>query len=375
MAKRKTAGNSSTPSKSRKLTAGEVQRRIDKLDRDLLKQVNERARLVQKLARLQRDAGQAVVDFDSDQQRIAAAAEANKGPIDNRCVESVMREVISGCRALIAPLRVAYLGPPYSYSHLAAKTYFGSSAELVSVGTIAAAFEEVNRRQAEFGVVPVENSTDGRVVDTLDMFARLPVKVCGEVQLRIHHNLLAKCSREEVREVYSKPQALSQCRDWLAKHLPAARTIEMTSTAAAAHLAADKPGAAAVASREAGAQYGLTTLAENIEDNKHNVTRFSVIGNESSKRTGNDKTSLMFEVPHQPGALADAMTIFKRNRLNLTWIESFPISGSRSEYLFFVELEGHEADLKVRRALTSLDKKTVRLEVLGSYASRGVGEE
>ncbi len=374
MAKRKTVKKTPTRTSSRASSAGELQRKISKLDRDLVKQINERAKLVQKLAKLRRDADEPVVRLDEEQQRILQAVELNKGPLDDRTVTSVLRETVSGCRALEAPLRVAYLGPPYSYSHLAAKTYFGGSADLVPVGTIPAAFEEVNRHQADYGVVPVENSTDGRVVDTLDMFARLPVRVCGEVQLRIHHYLLAKCPREEVREVYSKPQALSQCRDWLAKHVPNARTIEMTSTAAAAHLAADKPGAAAVASREAGMNYGLETLAENIEDNEHNITRFAVIGNHSPKRTGNDKTSIMFEVPHQPGALADAMTIFKRNRLNMTWIESFPMSGGRSEYVFFVELEGHQDDLRVKRALTSLGTKTVRLEILGSYASGGVVE-
>lgn len=370
MAKRKTAKKKS----SRTLSSNELQRRIDKLDRDLLRQINERAKLVQRLAKLHRKEGEPVVCLSDEQQRILQVAASNKGPLDDRAVKSVLRELVSGCRALEMPLRVAYLGPPYSYSHLAAETYFGRSADLVPVGTIPAAFEEVNRHQAEYGVVPVENSTDGRVVDTLDMFARLPVRVCGEVQLRIHHFLLAKCPREEVREVYSKPQALSQCRDWLAKHVPSARTIEMTSTAAAAHLAADKQGAAAVASREAGANYGLETLAENIEDNRNNITRFVVIGNETPERTGKDKTSIMFEVEHQPGALADAMTIFKRNRLNMTWIESFPISGGRSEYLFFVELEGHQDDMRVKRALTSLENKTVRLEILGSYPSGEVAE-
>jgi chorismate mutase/prephenate dehydratase len=269
---------------------------------------------------------------------------------------------------------VAYLGPQYSYSHLAASERFGDGVTLAPVTTIAAVFEEVNRRQADYGLVPIENSTDGRVVDTLDMFARLPVQICGEVRLRIHHYLLGKCSRDQVREVYSKPQALSQCRDWLAKHLPGVRTVEMTSTAAAAQLAVDRQGAAAVASKQAGVSYGLGVIAANIEDNRNNITRFAVIGNKPAQRSGNDKTSLMFEVPHAPGALADVMAIFKRNKLNLTWIESFPIAGTTSEYRFFVELEGHPSDLKIRRALASLEKKTVRLEILGAYVKTEVIE-
>ncbi len=205
------------------------------------------------------------------------------------------------------------------------------------------------------------------MADTLDMFARLPVRICGEVQLRIHHYLLGKCLRSEVREVYSKPQALSQCRMWLARHLSEARTVEIASTAAAARLAAEKPGAAAIASRQAGINYGLDFLAEEIEDNRHNVTRFAVIGERPGRRTGNDKTALMFELPHQPGALADAMSIFKRNRLNLTWIESFPMPETPNEYLFFVEFQGHPDEMRAKRALAALASKTVRLEVLGSY--------
>jgi chorismate mutase/prephenate dehydratase len=173
-----------------------------------------------------------------------------------------------------------------------------------------------------------------------------------------------------VREVYSKPQALSQCRDWLAKHLPQAALRETTSTTAAAEIAAEKPGAAAVASRQAGVNYGLDILAPNIEDNPNNVTRFAVIGQQVFARTKNDKTAVMFQVPHKPGALADAMNLFKRHRLNLTWIESFPIPAQPSEYLFFVELEGHESEARVKKCLALLAKKAVRLEVLGSYDKR-----
>ena len=235
------------------------------------------------------------------------------------------------------------------------------------VGSIAAVFEEVNRGQSDFGLVPVENSTDGRVADTLDMFTRLPVHVCGEVELEIHHFLLGKCLRTEIKEVYSRPQALSQCRNWLAKHLPAARMIEVTSTSTAAQLAAEKPGAAAIASLEAGVHYGLNILAEQIEDNPGNATRFVLIGDESAPRTGRDKTAMMFQIEHRPGTLAEAMNIFKRNRLNLTWIESFPIPGSERAYLFFVEMEGHETDSRVRRATMALERKTLRLEILGSF--------
>ncbi len=359
--KKASSASSGAPSRAKLL------RQIERCDRELLKLANTRAKLYQRFGKQRPESDESFYDAASEHESLQQAVATNKGPLEDVCVHAILRELVSGSRALVVSLRVAYLGPPYSYSHMAAIQQFGRSVELVPVSTIAAVFDEVNRRQVDFGLVPIENSTDGRIVDTLDMFARLPVKICGEVPLRIHHHLLAKCPREEVREVYSKPQALSQCREWLSKHLVGVRMVEMTSTAAAAKLAVDKPGAAAVASREAGVTYGLDVLASNIEDNKNNITRFAVIGSESCRRTGNDKTSLMFEIPHKPGALADAMMVFKRNRLNLTWIESFPMSGTKNEYLFFVEFEGHENDLRVKRAMASLAKKTVRLEALGSY--------
>ncbi|MFO1063125.1 MAG: prephenate dehydratase [Pirellulales bacterium] len=262
---------------------------------------------------------------------------------------------------------IAYLGPIYSYSYLAAVQHFGTASQLVPVATIEAVFDELLRGQAVYGVVPIENSTDGRVVDTLGMFARLPFKICGEVHLPIHHCLLGRSARADITEVYSKPQAMSQCRGWLSKHLPDARLIEISSTAAAARLAAEKPGTAAVASREAGIHHGLQIIDENIEDNAHNVTRFAVIGNRDSEPTGTDKTSLMFQLKHQPGALAEAMVIFQKAKLNLTWIESFPLADHPREYLFFVELEGHVRTKNVANAVEQLRKQTLRLEVLGSY--------
>jgi chorismate mutase/prephenate dehydratase len=227
------------------------------------------------------------------------------------------------------PTRVAYLGPEFTFSHLASIERFGQSAELVPVSTIAAVFEEVERGQAQFGVVPMENSTDGRVSDTLDCFSRSHVRICGELPLRIHHCLLGLGPRENVSTVYSKPQPLSQCRNWLARHLPNADLIEVASSAEAAKRAKDLPRAAAVASAQAGVNYGLPTMVANIEDNPDNITRFAVISPTASPRTGKDKTSLMMEIAHEPGALSDTLAVLKRNRLNMSWIESFPIPRQR----------------------------------------------
>ncbi|MBS0210626.1 MAG: prephenate dehydratase [Planctomycetes bacterium] len=359
--------------KKHAVSAAALRQTLQRLDRDLVKLVNQRAEAAVKLAETV-PPEPATPSAHGDEQTIAAALEHHDGPLSAECVRSVLREVLSGTRALIHLDRVAFLGPSYSYSHLAAIERFGNSVELVPVGSISAVFEEVNRGQVDYGVVPVENSTDGRVADTLEMFTRLRVRICGEVHLRIHHTLLGRGPRSEVVEVYSKPQALSQCRHWLARHLPTARTVEVTSTSIAAQLAREKPGAAAIASIQAGVNFGLDALAENIEDNQDNVTRFAVIANDSAPRTGRDQMSLMFEVEHKPGGLADALAIFKRNKLNLTWIESFPIARPEGGYMFFAELNGHETDQRVKQALDALERKAVRMEVLGSYpreAERG----
>ncbi|MEZ6145279.1 MAG: prephenate dehydratase [Planctomycetaceae bacterium] len=243
---------------------------------------------------------------------------------------------------------------------------FGKSADLIPVNTIASVFEEVNRGHTEFGIVPIENSTDGRIVDTLDMFTRLPLRICGEVQMSVHHNLMSRSPRSEIVEIYSKP-ALSQCRDWLARNMPMAHLHEVTSTSTAATLARDKPGAGAIASAQAAVEYGLDVLAERIEDNAHNVTRFAVIGDKSAKPTGKDRTALLLQISHKPGSLSDALAGFKRARINLTWIESFPLRGPEMGYLFFLDFEGHMQDGPIKRALVELEQKAVRLEVLGSY--------
>jgi chorismate mutase/prephenate dehydratase len=347
---------------------GNLRSDLERLDHEILDLLNHRALLAEEIGRLKAKSEQPVYDPQREADVVEWAVESNLGPLRDEAVAAVFRELVSGCRAVQSPTRVAYLGPQFTFSHLAAIARFGQSAELVPVGTIAAVFEEVERGQAQFGVVPMENSTDGRVSDTLECFARSRVRICAGLPLRIHHCLLGIGSRDAVRSVYSKPQPLSQCRNWLARHLPNVELHEVASSAEAARRAKADPQAAAVASVQAGVNYGLPVLVRNIEDNPDNVTRFAVISTRSAERTGNDKTALMMEIAHQPGALADAMAVFKRNRLNMTWIESYPIPGSLGRYLFFVEFELHQDDPSARRAITALSKSAVRLEVLGSYA-------
>jgi chorismate mutase / prephenate dehydratase len=367
MAKSKPAQRAAKPA-ARGLSIAALRTKIDRIDRELVARMNERARLAHQIGKVKEANGQRAYDPVRECEVLNRVAEHNRGPLPNQCLHAVYRELISGSRALEKHLRVAHLGPAYTYSHLAAMLRFGQSVEYVPVGSIGAVFEEVNRGHCDYGLVPIENSTDGRIADTLDMFTRLPVQICGEVNFPIHHCLLGMCQRSEVQEVYSKAQPLSQCRNWLSRHLPQSRTVEVTSTSTAAQLAKDKPGAAAIAAAQAAVHYGLNILAENIEDQQGNLTRFAVIGQHSGPRTGRDKTAIMFEVAHRPGSLSDALGIFKRNRLNLTWIESFPIARPEGGYLFFVEMEGHQDDKRVENATQRLAARALRLTVLGSYA-------
>ena len=340
---------------------------VAKLDQEIVKLINRRAAATIKMIETAPDRKSVTYDPRNDDDLYTKLESENQGPLPGRTIRGVFRHILSAVRNQSRVQRAAYLGPAYSFSHMAALERFGESADLIPVNTIPAVFEEVNRGHADFGVVPIENSTDGRIIDTLDMFTRLPLRICGEIQLSIHHNLLGRASRGDINEVYSKPQALSQCRDWLSRNMPQSRLIEVTSTSTAAQLARDKPGAAAVAGKQAAVEYGLQLLAENIEDNKANVTRFAVIGDRPAPPTGRDRTSLLLQIAHRPGSLSDALTIFKQAKLNLTWIESFPLRGPEAGYIFFLDCEGHLKDAKVKRALDDLAKIAVRMEVLGSY--------
>ncbi len=367
--RKKTTKKAARPAakKSTRSSGGSLADQARRLDRELVELLNRRFDLMRQTLEAAPDPVSRRYDPAADDDLYRGIQALNTGPLPESVVQRIYRELLSAARAQLRVVRVAYLGPEYSFSHLAAMQRFGQSADLVPVGTIAAVFEEVNRGHATYGLVPIENSTDGRVIDTLSMFTRLPLRICGEVQLAIHHHLLANCPRGEIGEIYSKPQALSQCREWLARNMPTARLIEVTSTSTAAQLARTKPGAAAVASAQAAVNNDLQIVAEKIEDNPDNVTRFAVIGEEEPKRTGKDRTAVLLQIPHEPGALYDALATFKKQSVNLTWIESFPLHGPENGYQFFLDLEGHSNDAAVKRALADLEKKAVRLELLGSY--------
>lgn len=342
-------------------------KRVADIDKQLVELLNERVTVSLEAFNASENPRTAAFEVQGDMQLWGRLEAASKGPLNVGELKSIFRPLLSAARQRVRSDRVAYLGPAYSFTHLAAMNRFGDSADLVPVSTIATVFEEVNRGHVDFGLVPIENSTDGRIVDTLDMFTRLPLRICGEVQLQVHHNLLARCDRSEITEIYSKPQALSQCRDWLSKNMPNARQIEVTSTSTAAQLARDKVGAAAVASQQAATQYGIPIIAESIEDNRNNMTRFAIIGSKIADPTGSDRTAILLQVPHKPGSLADALEVFKTCKVNLTWIESFPLRAPEIGYLFFLDFEGHVTDAKVKRTVKALTAMADRLEILGSY--------
>jgi chorismate mutase/prephenate dehydratase len=353
-------------------TLAGLRQEIDRLDQQLVELLNRRAEVVVRVGQFKQDRGLEVWSAAREDEVIAQALSASRGPLSAETLRVIFRELISGSRALERPIKVACLGPKYSYSHLASVARFGEAVEHVPVGSIAAVFEEVNRHHVQFGLVPLENSTDGRIADTLDMFIKLPnLKIRAEVRLRVHHCLLGRCEWGQVRRVYSKAQALSQCRNWLGKNVPQAAKVEVVSTARAAELAQSEEFAAAVASRSAASPYRLNVLAENIEDQPHNVTRFAVIAEKPGERTGRDKTTLMIRLPNESGSLARTIAPFEKLGVNMTWIESFPVPGGNRDrdpaYLFFLDIEGHVDDPPVQKALELVRKRCERLDILGSY--------
>lgn len=366
----KKPGAAAKPVKAKGANLQALRAQVDKVDLQLLKLLNERAGLAQEIGRIKSEDGVDIFAPAREDEVVAKMVSSSQGPLDERAIRAVFREVMSASRSVQQRVRVAYLGPEYSFSHIAAMEKFGSTVEYVPVGSISGVFEIINRKQADYGIVPIENSTDGRIADTLDMFTRLPMKICAEVSLRVHHNLLAACSQGEVRRVYSKPQALSQCRNWLANNLPQAQLKEVASTTTAVQLAKQEPFAAAVASRQAAGAYGLNIICSDIEDRLNNITRFAVVGSVTASRTGNDKTTVLLQLADRPGSLCDALTIIKKNSVNVTWIESFPVDGSgkNQEYVFFLDLGGHADDVRVKRTLAALEKKAQRLVVLGAFA-------
>jgi len=345
----------------------ELRQRIDELDDKLVQLLNERARVVVEIGKLKNKTDKPVYAPDREKEVFARIAEANKGPLPDRCLVAIWRELMSGSFVLERPLRIGYLGPGGSFSHTAAMLKFGQSVEYEPLTDITSIFDEVSKGHCDLGIAPVENTTGGGVIETLDALIDSNVRVCAEVLMAIHHNLLGNCPLEEVEKIYSKPEVFAQCRNWLSATFKEARTIAVASTAKAAQMAADEPGAAAIGSGVAAELYGLRIICENIEDIANNVTRFLVISQEDARPTGEDKTAILFSTAHKAGALADVLDVFKRYDINLTNIESRPSRKRQWEYYFFMDFLGHRTEDRVQEALKEARKHCLQLSILGSF--------
>jgi chorismate mutase/prephenate dehydratase len=343
----------------------QLRQQIDTLDANLVDLLNERARVVVEVGKIKQLTNVPIYAPDREKAVMDKVRRLNQGPLQDRCLEAVYRELMSGSFALEKPLKIGFLGPKGSFSHLASIRKFGSSVEHVPLTDISMVFQEVARGHIDYGLVPVENSIGGGVVDTFDAFLHSSARICAEVLITIHHNLLAKEPWEQIKKIFSKPEVFSQCRNWLAAMAKDLDVQPAASTSRAAELAAQQPGVAAIGSSLAGELYGLHVLFENIEDNPDNVTRFFVIGREGAKKSGEDKTAIMFTTAHKPGALAEVLDVFKENGINLTDIEKRPSTKVNWEYYFFIDAAGHCDDMKT--AIEQAQKHCLQLTVLGSY--------
>ena len=342
---------------------------IDEVDEKILALLNERARLVHSVASLKERKDIPFYVPSRERAVVARLQERNDGPFPTQAVGPVFQEIMSACLSLEVVVKIAFLGPEGTYTHMAVKRQFGLSARAIPVGTISGVFAEVSRGSVNHGVVPVENSSEGVVNHTLDTFVESNLRISSEILLEVSHSLLVRPggSGSSVSRVYSHPQALAQCRRWLAENLPGAQVIEAASTAAAARLAREDAEGAAVASSLAARLHDLEVVREGIEDVPGNVTRFLVIGEARAEPTGNDKTSLMLGINDQPGILHRVLGPLAAHGINMTKIESRPSRRQAWEYLFFVDLEGHEEDPAVAAALRDLGKVCDTVKVLGSY--------
>ncbi len=346
-----------------------LRQQIDDIDDRILELLNERARLVGQVASLKERLQVPFYVPSRERQIVDRLAEKNPGPFPTEAVRPVFQEIFSACLSLERVQKVAYLGPEATFTHMAVKRQFGLSARTIPVGTIAGVFEEVERGRADFGVVPVENSAEGVVNHTLDTFVDSNLKISAEIVLKISHCLLLRPDLEvaKVERVYSHPQALAQCRRWLGANLPRATVVEASSTAEAARLAREDARGAAIGSEMAGRFYELAVARRNIEDMEQNVTRFLVIGTKQAEPTGNDKTSVLLAVGDEPGMLYRVLEPFSRRGVNLSKIESRPSRKKAWEYVFFVDIDGHQKDEPVRAALAEVEPACMSMKVLGSY--------
>lgn len=341
---------------------------IDKIDEKILKLLNQRADIVLKIGKVKKEKKARFFVPQREKEIFARLNRLHKGAFPKEALRTIFREILSASLSLESPIRVAYLGPEATFSHLACLREFGSSADLIPESSIRDVFEGVECGRIDYGVVPIENSNEGVVGQTLDLFVGSPVQIVGEVVQEISHFLLSKSGRiQGIRKIYSHSQAIGQCRLWIESHLKGVELVEVSSTTQAAERSKKDTKSAAIASELAGRLYGLRVVEPHIEDHASNVTRFLVISLKGLQKTGKDKTSILFSVKDRVGALNGVLKPFAQHRINLSRIESRPSKKKPWEYIFYVDLGGHQSDLPVKRALKALDAQCNFLKILGSY--------
>ncbi len=346
------------------MNIGEVRKKIDEIDHKLVEMLNERANCALEIGKMKNKSERSIFAPEREKQVIEGVLRNNKGPLSDRTMSAIFREIISACRALEKPITVAYLGPAGSYTHIASIQKFGESTDFLPANSIPDVFSMVEHKEANYGMVPVENSTEGIVNHTLDMFLLSDLRICAEIYAPISHNLLSSGNDlSQIKRIYSRPEAIAQCRNWLATHLPGVEILEVSSTTKGAKMCEGYPTSAAIASSLAAKEYGLNIIAEGIEDNPHNKTRFLVLGYSKPDPCGRDKTSVVFSVPHKSGSLYHALKVFDDAGINLTMIESRPTKQMPWEYIFFVDMEGHVSDSVVMDAIEEVKNECLFLKI------------
>ena len=351
-----------------KQTLAKLRQEIDAVDDRILECLNQRASLVMQVGALKSESRSDFHVPSREREIYERLTAANTGPFPAEAVRGVFREIISASLALESPMKVAFLGPKATFSHLATMQQFGLSAELVPLKSIPAVFEDVEKGRALYGVVPVENSTEGVVSHTLDMFMESNLQITSEILLEVHHDLLSRTGRlEDIKKIYSHAQPIAQCRQWIDDNLAGVPAVDVASTAVAAQIASEDYTAAAIASELAASMYDLKVVRSRIEDQVNNFTRFLVISRKGCERSGNDKTSVMFSVKDEPGILCRMLEPFAKRSINLSKIESRPFKSKAWEYIFFLDLFGHISDPEVAAALEELKGCCQFIKILGSY--------
>lgn len=353
-------------------TLAQLREQIDQVDQQLQQLINDRAHLAQAVAAVKRKEEGDISSFyrpEREAEVLRQVKARNQGPLDAETVARLFRELMSACLALEQPLKIAFLGPEGTFTHQAVLKHFGHAVTSVPMAAIDEVFREVDAGAADFGIVPVENSTEGVVTHTLDTFMESGLKICGEVELRIHHHLMIgeHGKRDSISRIYSHQQTLAQCRKWLDSQMPQAERIAVASNAQAAKRLKDEWNAAAIAGEMAAEIYNLEIIQRNVEDRPDNTTRFIIIGRQDTPPSANDKTSIMASGKNRPGLLYSVLEPFKRHDVNLTRLESRPSRMEKWNYVFFIDFAGHRDDAQVKQVLADLEADQLTIRFLGSY--------